>query len=465
MRVTVGSQITIDEPTMDIKMWCIDNLILTNPEYIKKQRMGFWLGNTPARIYLFEQRGEQLVLPYGCLKKLKEILPIETPIINGFSPVEHVYYGADLLLWDYQTLAVEELFVAKSGILVAPAGSGKTQISLGLINMFNKKALWLTHTKDLLNQSKNRALKFFDKSLIGTITEGKVELGKGITFATIQTMCRLDLSKYENYFDVIVVDECHRVSGSATTVTQFYKVLSSLAARHKYGLTATAHRADGLIKATFALLGDIAYEVPKQEVDDKIMQVGIKTIYTGVDMPRNCLNGDGTINYMKYINELCTTFSRNELIVNSIVKDVPSIILSDRLSHLETLMYLMPREERKKAVMISGKMTSVKGKAERQQALDDMRNGNKKYLFATYNLCKEGLDIPCLQHLYMATPQTDFAVITQSIGRIARIHEGKGNPVCYDFVDYSGYANRQYKKRCSAYKKNNCYFMGDENAR
>ena len=42
----------------------------------------------------------------------------------------------------------------------------------------------------------------------------------------------------------------------------FYRVMSSLAARYKYGLSATVHRSDGLIKSTFAILGDVKYQVP-----------------------------------------------------------------------------------------------------------------------------------------------------------------------------------------------------------
>jgi superfamily II DNA or RNA helicase len=115
----------------------------------------------------------------------------------------------------------------------------------------------------------------------------------------------------------------------------------------------------------------------------------------------------------------------------------------------------------REAVMISGKMTSKTGKAEREQALEDMRTGKKKYLFATYSLAREGLDIPRLERLFMATPQKDYAVITQSIGRIARTYEGKANPICYDFVDDIGYLVKSYKKRCATYKKNDCYFSED----
>ncbi len=90
-----------------------------------------------------------------------------------------------------------------------------------------------------------------------------------------------------------------------------------------------------------------------------------------------------------------------------------------------------------------------------------MRTGKKKYLFATYSLAKEGLDIPCLERLYMATPQKDYAIITQSIGRIARTCEGKADPICYDFVDDMPYLVRAYKKRWTTYRKNNCYSVVD----
>ena len=122
-------------------------------------------------------------------------------------------------------------------------------------------------------------------------------------------------------------------------------------------------------------------------------------------------------------------------------------------------MRLLPADMRKDAVMISGKMTSKTGKAKREQALEDMRSGKKKYLFATYSLAKEGLDVPRLERLYLTTPQKDYAVVTQSIGRIARTFEGKADPIAYDFVDDIGYLVKSYKKRCTTYRKNGCYFV------
>ena len=460
MLVTISNNIKIKNPSTEIISWCQAHLKLNNPEYAKNARMGFYVGNTPKVLYLYEVHDDEIILPYGTLKQIKSLIQNAT-ITSEFKPFKSIDYGEPIPLYPYQEKAVREVVKGFYGILQSKAGSGKTQMGIALIKEYGRRTLWLTHTLDLLNQSKERAERYIDKSLIGTITEGKVNIGKGVTFATIQTMCKLDLAQYKDMWDVIIVDECHRVAGTPTQMSMFAKVLNSLAARHKFGLSATVHRADGMIEATFALLGDVVYTVPDDAVADKVMRVGIMPIGTGIKLGYECLNTDGTLNYTKMINYLCESAKRNQVIVSQITSEVNKscLILSDRLEHLETLMNTLPPKMREKAVMISGKMTTKRGKAEREQALEDMRSGEKKYLFATYSLAKEGLDIPCLERLFLTTPQKDYAVITQSIGRIARTCEGKADPICYDFVDDIGYLVKSYKKRCTTYRKNNCYFI------
>ena len=462
MTVTISNNIKIKNPSTEIISWCQAHLKLNNPEYSKKARMGFYLGNTPKHLYLYEVHGDEIILPYGTLKQIRPMIK-DAIVTSDFKPYESIDYGEPIPLYPYQEKAVREVKNGYYGILQSKAGSGKTQMAISLIKEYGRRALFLTHTIDLLRQSKERAGRYMDKSLIGTITEGKVNIGIGVTFATIQTMCKLDLSQYKDMWDVIIVDECHRVAGTPTQMSMFAKVLNSLAARHKFGLSATVHRADGMIEATFALLGDVVYTVPDEAVADKVMQVGIYPVGTGVKIHSKCLNTDGTLNYTKLINYLCDNEERTSLIANTIFKECKHscLILSDRLEHLSNIIDALPLPLQEYAVMISGKMTSKKGKAEREQALEDMRTGRKKYLFATYSLAKEGLDIPCLERLFLATPQKDYAVITQSIGRIARTCEGKADPICYDFVDDIGYLVKSYKKRCTTYKKNNCYFIGD----
>lgn len=458
MHISVSNTLTVTEPTDEMLIWCNKNLSIPNPEYAKKARMNFWLGNTPRVLHLYETRGDELVLPFGVLRMLPKEVTDNGTFESVFSPPVAVNYETDVPLYDYQETAVQAMVDAKYGILQSAAGSGKTQMGIALAARLGRRTLWLCHTLDLIKQSKERAERYMSKSLMGTITEGKVNLGKGITFATIQTMCKLDLTQYKDYWDCIITDEVHRVSGSPTAVTQYQKVLNSLSARHKYGLSATVHRSDGMIQATYALVGEVAYKVPDEAVADKIMKVGIAPVNTGLKISREALNTDGTLNYAKLITYLTENTARNKLIADSIERR-PSLILSDRLNHLEELMRLLPADMRKDAVMISGKMTSKTGKAKREQALEDMRSGKKKYLFATYSLAKEGLDVPRLERLYLTTPQKDYAVVTQSIGRIARTFEGKADPIAYDFVDDIGYLVKSYKKRCTTYRKNDCYFV------
>lgn len=461
MKVTISNEITITEATQEILDWCKRELVLPNPEYAKKERMGLWVGNTPKKLLLYQLINGDLVLPYGTLI---DIMHIEKNIeIDArFSDVEKVDYDCNVPLYDYQEQAKDYMCKVGCGILQSPAGSGKTQIGISMIASLGKRALWLTTTKDLLLQSKKRAEQYMDKSLIGTITDGKVNIGTGVTFATIQTMCKLDLALYKDVWDVIIVDECHSCSGSPTKVTRFSKVLNSLSARHKYGLSATVHRADGLIKTTYALLGKVKYIVPDEAVKDKVMAVNVERVDTNCEIPFSALDTDGTINYTKLITSLANSTKRNDIIYDNLMKNSAhyNLILSDRLDQLHYLYSQLPPTLQGQAAVIDGKMTSKKAKAEREQAIEDMRTGKKHFLFASYRLAKEGLDIPRLDRLHLVTPQKDYAIIVQSVGRIARTFKGKEQPICFDYVDKFKMAENMYMARRRHYKKCGCVLNG-----
>lgn len=456
MNTTIANRIRIEDPSDEIEQWAKDCLKFPNPEYVKKERMGFWTGRTPKELRLYEWDGNTLVLPFGVVRELMPMLR-GTPVVTDFRQGSVIDYGhTDMGLYDYQEEAVGHMVEAKYGILKAKPGSGKTQMGIAMIKRIRRRALWLCHTADLLNQSRDRAMRYMDRDLIGTITEGKVNVGVGVTFATVQTMANLELQQYRDYWDVVIVDECHRVGSSASTFTRYEKVLNHLSARHKYGLTATPERSDGLIRATFSLIGGVAWEVPDSAIADRVMGVTIRRVNTDFEMDDSCLNVDGTINYVKLIESLTTNHERNKLIARKIMadKEHSCLILSDRLNQLEEIRALLPYEMQEKSAFISGKMQSKKAKAEREQALEDMRTGKLKYLFASYSLAKEGLDIPRLDRLFLASPAKFSAVITQAVGRVRRTFEGKETPVVYDFVDGEvGFCERAWKERCRSYRK------------
>ena len=459
MKVTISNVITIQEPVQDIMDWRKRELVLPNPDYTKKERMGLWVGNTPRTLQLYKTNGNSVILPIGAFHYVfPTVKRYDCEYIRDFADNGVINYNASVNLYDYQEEAVNAMKECGYGILQSPAGSGKTQMGIALAVKHQAKVLWLTHTQDLLKQSYDRASMYIDKSLLGTITAGKVNIGAGMTFATVQTLAKQDLAQYKYMWDVIIVDECHRVAGTPTAMTQFSKVINSLACVHKYGLSATVHRADGMIKCTYMLLGDVKHVVPDEKVKDKVMAVSVKRIDTGQSIPTGALDTDGTVNYTRLISQLSMKNNRNICIASHLL-DEPEhyhLILSDRLAQLRMIYDILPAELQEKACIIDGKMTSKKGKAEREQAIEDMRAGKKHFLFASYKLAKEGLDIPRLDRLHLATPQKDYAIIVQSVGRIARTFQGKQQPVCFDYVDSFKMAEKMYKTRCKHYRKCGC---------
>lgn len=462
MHIKISNEIIIASPAREILEYCERELVIINPEYIKKERMGLWVGDIPRVLELYMKNGKDVIVPVGAFRRIKSLIDkykLSCSYSLDFGNLEPVNYGTEIELYDYQEQAVNVMLKHGFGILQAPTGSGKTQMGIALIVKHGLKALWLTHTTDLLNQSYDRAAKYIDRSMLGKITAGKVHIGEGITFATVQTLAKQDLSRYKYTWDVVVVDECHRCVGTPTSYTRFSKVLSSLAASHKYGLSATVHRSDGLIKTVYALLGDINCIVPKEAVADKVMQVTVQRVDTGLDeIPEEALDTDGTLIYSKFISALAKDRHRNALIESCLIREHEhyNLILSDRLEQLHDLYEGLPACIREQAVIIDGRMTSKKGRAEREQAIEDVRSGKKHFLFATYSLAKEGLDIPRLNRLHLVTPQKDYAVIVQSVGRVARKYQGKEQPICYDYVDRILITEKFWKERCRNYKKCGC---------
>ena len=458
MVVEIGSEIRIRDASKELYDWAQEELIIPNPQYRERERRGLWVGNTPKYLWLYHVDGSDLIVPTGVGKQVRQFLSEKDQISIHLADNGILDYKGTIPLYDYQKEAVETMGHASCGILQSPCGSGKTQMGIALAAMLGRKVLWVTHTQDLLIQSKTRAEQYFSPETLGTITAGKAQVGSHMTFATVQTLCRIDLEQFRYTWDVVIVDECHRLAGSPTQVTMFYKVMNSLAARHKYGLSATVHRSDGMIKSTFAVLGPVIYKVPDEAVADKTMQVRILQRNTGITVSRSCLDTDGTLDYNGLLSYLGENRERNEMIVKDLVsqKGHSCLILASRLEQLRNIRDLLPDELRGTSAMIDGSMTSKKGKAEGEAAIEDMRTGRKKILFASFGLAKEGLDIPRLDRLFLVSPQKDYAVVTQSIGRIARKAEGKNDAVCYDYVDDIQFCENQFKRRKTHYRKAGC---------
>lgn len=466
MKIRVTNRLIISDPTSAIELYCEKELVLDNPDYYKRNRMGKYTGNIPSKIWLYEQRGNELWLPFGCLHDVWNIHPVKSDYIYEIQPVWALKYESGINLYPYQQKAVEGAIKGKNGVLVMPCGSGKTQCGLEIIARIGGRALWLTHTQDLLNQSRDRARAVFDNVGLGTITAGKVNIGSHITFATVQTMAKLDLSEYKDKFDVIIVDEAQHCAGSPTRVTQFYKVISRLSARYKIGLTATPKRADGLQAAMFALLGPKLHEVTREEVAHTTCPVKVSAIQTGW-MPDYdaVLMGDGMIDYSKVIDAMIHDEKRYDFVLNKLLHLFgPTMVLANRVEYLQRMCKDYVESQTGSAVQLSaiclsGQGQSKKAKAERKVALEKLNNGELDCIFCTYSLAAEGLDVPNLRYIVFATPEKNDVTVTQATGRVGRKAEGKEYGTVIDFVDDFGMYKGFYKERLKVYKKLNCDIM------
>lgn len=449
MKIIVSNCIRIKDADNNLKDYVESNLVIINPDYIRNARMGFSNYKTPQYLIFYEIDGDDYILPFGCISDLFKRYPksiFENRIVLG----EKQEYKSNIKLFDYQEKVCKNAVAKKNGIIVMPAGSGKTQTALEIVARLELKTLWITHTIDLLNQSYNRAKTNFENVGLGKIANGKIEIGSHITFATVQTLKSIDLSEYADKWDCVIVDECHRVCGTPAKVGMFYKVLNKLVARYKYGLTATPYRnVKGTEKAMFGLLGNVIIELEKDVIGERIIPATIIKKNTNFyEIPEECEDTDGTIQYTKLTTVIAEDVDRNNIILDLLkqCKKNYTLVLADRVNQ----MYYL-KDKVGYGNVIDGKTK----KDTREKAIQEIRDGKEKVLFATYGLAKEGLDIPRLDRLILASPHKDKATIIQSIGRIERKFENKINPICYDLVDPIDYFENMYKHRKRYYKSNN----------
>lgn len=464
MKVILTNIIEIQEPTKEILDYCKKELTFSNPDYIKKQRMGFWTHGTPKKLTLYDYYEKNIYVPIGCFDDIWKLHPHKEDYID-YTTTKKANIKSNIILRDYQKPCVDALKKYVNGIFILFAGAGKTQIALQCASELKQKTLFLVHTKELLNQAKERC----EDNLIcttSTITEGKCDTSGDMVFATVQTLVGIvdkqEISQDE--FGLIVVDECHHLSTSAESVKMFEKCINYFNARYKLGISATLHRSDGLQNTTKKILGDVIYELKKSE--DKTKFIGyyenkpiievpasrfqvpakihmLKTTYNTEN--KDIFDNTGRIIFSSLISDLATDYDRNKQVLDIINKlDSYTIVISERTSQLEKL-----HKQVDNSIYINGKTPKKK----REQQIEEFRQGKHKVLFATYSLVAEGLDIPILENLVMGSPVKDERLVIQAIGRCQRPSGDKKIANIYDLVDDVSILDKFTRKRKSVYKK------------
>ena len=212
---------------------------------------------------------------------------------------------------------------------------------------------------------------------------------------------------------------------------QFYKVLSSLNAKYKYGLTATMFNKPNYASQTpIYVVGEVLHEIDSKDIP----RVNATHIRVDLDTPTSdeYLMPDRTIDYMEQVNYLYNNYERNIALITNMLKNSHrhNIVLSNRNEHLNILNDLLESLGMKVGVVI-GETKPV----EREKLFQEFREGKINFLLSNYMLLKEGQDLPIADTLHLVMPVRDKITTIQSVGRIERLYKGKKDAFVFDYVD------------------------------
>lgn len=263
----------------------------------------------------------------------------------------------------------------------------------------------------------------------------------------------MELDELSRTVGVVIVDECHHVVNNPESASMFAAVLRCLPARWRFGLTASDQRSDGLSETIFQVLGPRVAVIDPGQLEQITITPRVETVPTAfVYTPRA---NESPIDYVRLMHHMAADEARmhtvETVLERAVTEGTSWLVLAASLAVLERLhRYALDLGLAAEFVCGSTK------KADRQQALARMKNGQARILFATYQLAKEGLDIPRLDRLVLATPTRNKVIVQQSIGRIQRPAPGKTEALVLDIVDEkTPQLLTQYKQRRSLYKKMN----------
>lgn len=444
MKLTIDSVLRLEDVPEEILAQIKAELTIRNPDYDKKRRMGLnrWAWG-PEYIKLWSEKTfnghKEYILPRGYYARFWMLAAMyDFDIIDNRLSFPRMEYPKRPDLRDYQSPAVKLAMEWQQGCVIMPCGAGKTVAAMGIIEDLGQPTLWITHTMDLLQQSMNAAINFLGLTgdQIGLIQGKNMSIGPHITFATVQTLAKRDLSEIRDKFGCVVVDESHLCYKSADKARQFESVISQFPAYYRFGMTASEHRADGLIETMFHVIGPKFYEVAQDDPRLSVMTPRVEFIETDFYYEQG-IDEDGDkemLSVQQMYKAMREDERRNGLIGKilrgNIVDGDCCLALGDSLEHLQQLCGYV-RGLGRNAAYVCGETP----KKERESIMAAMRAGKYQYLFATYALAKLGLDIPRLNRLVLITPHRDKTTIQQATGRIMRPFEGKSQPVVYDIYD------------------------------
>lgn len=374
-------------------------------------------------LHRVQRRLEEL----GCRVVVRQTVPV--PALRSYSLPDWLY--------PHQVQAVRHLLQHPHSTVQSPTGSGKTVVAAVLLAHLEGRGLVVVPTQDLLQQTKARLENILGEP-VGQVGAGK-RAWERITVGIINSLVAGD-GPYDE-IEAVVYDEAHR----AVQVSRYGQLSERLTrAYYRWGLTAGAHRQDGLDLAMEAVIGPTLLVISERETERLGLTVKPQVYFVSVPDPRYVYTGavrrgeqvtypteNGKPDLDEVYEKAVVTYGLRNQYIQRVVQAYrarhrqPVLVLVEAIRHGELLSELLA------APFAHGGLS----RRERQSCLEWLRGGNVLVASRIYN---EGIDLPGLGLVVNAGCERSRQQTRQKVGRVVRAAPGK-QAIYVDFADREPY--------------------------
>lgn len=365
----------------------------------------------------------------------------------------------DALQWlrDYQLGAVAAVKEKRRGIVRVSTGGGKTEVAIGLVKTVPIRWLFLVHRATLLEQTCARYTARTGKAA-GKVGAGEWTTGERLTVATFQTLAaalrdktrRKKTLAFLQQFEGVIIDECHVLPAES-----FWGVAMGLENAHwRVGLSATPlDREDKRSVYAIAALGPVIFSIGAQQLiaEGRLAKPIIRLAKVFQEFRE--LDKYGLVKkwpWTKVYEEgVVKSGIRNRVLLGAtIAAEKPSLVFVKDVAHGKAFTKgLQKRGVRADFVWGNASMKA------RQDAVRRLERADLEVLVCSV-IFQEGIDIPDLRSVVIASAGKSVIAALQRIGRGMRVVAGKETFEVWD-VDDDGNAwlKRHARARRRAYQR------------
>jgi type I restriction enzyme R subunit len=398
-------------------------------------------------------------------------------LIDEFRAVDFESRGGTEPVRYYQQKAVENVLegIAKGDrrlLLTLATGTGKTKIAFHIAwklfqtrwNLQGDKKrrpriLFLADRNILANQAFNEFSPFLEDALVRIKPDevrkkGKVPTNGNIFFTIFQTFetestGAANFGEYpKDFFDLIIVDECHR--GGATEDGNWRAILEYFSPAVQLGLTATPKRRDNV--DTYAYFGEPRYIYSLKEGigDGYLTPFRVRKYQTTIDdytytADDTVVEGDveigklytgGDFNRVIIIRE--REAYRVELLLAQINPNEKTIIFCATQAHALMIRDIINEKKTNTNTTYCVRVTADEGSIG-DQYLRDFQDNEKTIptILTTSQKLSTGVDARNIRNIVLMRPINSIIEFKQIIGRGTRLYDGKDFFTIHDFVNAS----------------------------